>query len=121
MKATVKKGTLQHRTFVLETPRLILILRPLADEDEEAVHQRYAEWDAAKSLSRLTYPFSADTARRFIAGARAGLADRSTYLLAMLERESGAFVGIVSLRVPSHNPALPEAERAEVAGLGILG
>ncbi len=110
---------MQHRTFVLETPRLIL--RLLADEDEEAVHQLYADWDVAKSLSRLTYPFSVEAARRFIADARAGLVERSTYMLGMFERESGAFVGIVSLRVPSQNPALPEAERAEEAGLGILG
>ena len=115
----VANETVQPRTFVLETPRLIL--RPLAGEDVDAVHRLYAEWEVAKSLSRLPYPFSVEAARRFVADARAAFEQRSSYTLGMVERESGAFVGVVSLRIPAADPGLTEEERAEDAGLGILG
>ena len=42
-------------------------------------------------------------------------------MLGMFQRESDAFVGVVSLRIPSNNPHVSAEARAAVAGLGILG
>ncbi len=109
----------QPRPSILETDRLIL--RPLAEEDVAAVHRLYADWEVSKNLSRITYPFSIDAARRFVADARAAFEQRSGYRWRLSERQSGAFVGVVSLRMPSADPALPEEERDRHAGLGILG
>jgi len=111
--------TMRRQPFVLETPRLIL--RPLAEEDVGAIHRLYAEWDVAKSLSRIAHPFSVEAARRLIAEASAAFRQGSGYTLGMFERQGGAFVGVVSLRIPSADPALPGEERADDAGLGILG
>ena len=105
--------------FALDTPRLIL--RPLADEDVAAIHRLYADWDVAKTLSRIDHPFTIGAARRFVAEARAAFASGAGYTLAMVERDGGAVVGIVSLRVPSADPAATDEERAADAGLGILG
>ena len=112
-------ATMRRRPFVLETPRLLL--RPLAEEDVDAVHRLYAEWAVAKSLSRISHPFSLEAARRFVAEARAAFERGSGYVLGLFERRSGAFVGVVSLRIPSADPALPEEVCADAAGLGILG
>ncbi len=104
---------------MLETLRLLL--RPLAEEDVDAVHRLYAEWDVAKSLSRIAHPFSVEAARQFVAAAQAAFGHGAGYTLGMVERESGAFVGVVSLRIPSMDPALSDEVRADDAGLGILG
>lgn len=111
--------TMRRRPFVLETPRLLL--RPLAEEDVDAVHRLYADWDVAKGLSRIAHPFSVEAARRFVAEARAAFERGSGYVLGLFERRSGAFVGVVSLRIPAADPALPEEDCADAAGLGILG
>lgn len=107
------------RACVLETRRLLL--RSLADEDVDAVHRLYADWDVAKSLSRITHPFSLEAARQFVGEAQEALVQGSSYVLGMFERRNGALVGVVSLRIPSMDPARREEERADDARLGILG
>ncbi len=111
--------TMRRRPFVLEAPRLLL--RPLAEEDVDAVHRLYADWDVAKSLSRIAHPFSVEAARQFVAEARAASERGSGYVLGLFKRRSGAFVGVVSLRIPSTDSARREEDRADDAGLGILG
>lgn len=110
--------TMRRRPFVLEAPRLLL--RPLAEEDVDAVHRLYADWDVAKSLSRIAHPFSVEAARQFVAEARAASERGSGYVLGLFKRRSGAFVGVVSLRIPAADPQ-GDQDRADDAGLGILG
>jgi len=107
------------RACVLETRWLLL--RSLADEDVDAVHRLYADWDVARSLSRITHPFSLEAAQQFVGQAQEALGQGSSYVLGMFERRNGALVGVVSLRIPSMDPARREEERADDARLGILG
>ncbi|MDP9470515.1 MAG: GNAT family N-acetyltransferase [Chloroflexota bacterium] len=111
--------TKRQPLFVLETRRLIL--RPITGKDVDAVYRLYAEWDVAKTLSRLPFPFSIDAAQRFVGEAESAFAQRSAWVLGAMERPRSCFVGIVSLRIPGIDPGVPEAERAEAAGLGFLG
>ena len=111
--------TMQGQSFVLETSRLLL--RPLAEEVVDAVHRLYADWDVAKTLSRIAHPFSLEAARQFVAEAQAAFGQGSGYTLGMFERHGGAMVGVVSLRIPSTGPAQREENRADDARLGILG
>jgi [ribosomal protein S5]-alanine N-acetyltransferase len=103
----------------LETRRLIL--RPLMPSDVTSIFHLYADWEVAKNLSRIVFPFSYQAAQQFIATAQIDLAQASGYMLGMLQRESAAFVGVISLRIPSNDPQLSVEARAAVAGLGILG
>jgi 8-oxo-dGTP diphosphatase len=103
----------------LETQRLIL--RPLTPSDVAAIFHLYADWEVAKNLSRIVFPFSYQAAQQFIATAQADLAQASGYTLGMFQRESATFIGVISLRIPSNTPPLSAEARAPVAGLGILG
>ena len=111
--------TTVHRTVRLETRHLIL--RPLLPSDVTAIFHLYADWEVAKNLSRLVFPFSYQAAQQFIATAQRDLTQASGYMLGMLQRESDAFIGVISLRIPSNDPQLSVEARAAVAGLGILG
>jgi 8-oxo-dGTP diphosphatase len=103
----------------LETARLIL--RALSDDDVDSVFQLYADWTVAQSLSRIAFPFTREAAQQFVAEAYTALSDRSGYTLGVFHQDSSAFVGIVSLRVPSLDPSSLDEQRVEDAGLGILG
>ena len=111
--------SMRRRAVALDTPRLIL--RLLAEDDVDAVHRLYADWEVAKSLSRIPHPFSVEVARQFVVEAEAGFDQGSGYMLGMFEHRNGVLVGIVSLRIPSMDPVRREEERADDAGLGILG
>ena len=108
-----------HCILRLETRRLIL--RPLMPSDVTSIYHLYADWEVAKNLSRIVFPFSYQAAQQFIATAQIDLAQTSGYMLGMFQRERDAFVGVISLRIPSNNPHLSVEARAAVAGLGILG
>ncbi len=83
--------------------------------------QLYSDWAVSQYLSRITFPFTIEAAQHFVAHAQAALRQGSTYTLGIFERGSEAFVGVISLRVPSRDPTYPEEWRAEDVGLGILG
>jgi RimJ/RimL family protein N-acetyltransferase len=102
-------------TFPLTTRRLLL--RPVAVGDERALYALYSDRDVARWLSRLPAPYTRSSARRFVADAADDLARGAGCVLAMLERETDAFVGVVSLRIP----ALELDPWTADAGLGILG
>jgi RimJ/RimL family protein N-acetyltransferase len=105
--------------FPIKTARLIL--RPLAPTDADAVYRLYADWEVSKQLSRITFPFTHEAAHQFITDAQHGFANMGTYILAMVEQLTGACVGIISLRIPSRDPASPPEWQDEERGLGILG
>ncbi len=90
------------RFTTLETGRLIL--RPLAEQDVDNVFHLYSDWDVSHYLSRITFPFTIEAAQHFVAQAQAALHQGSAYTLGIFQRVSGAFVGVISLRVPSLDP-----------------
>jgi RimJ/RimL family protein N-acetyltransferase len=98
-----------------------LQLRALDDADVEDIHYLYSDQDVARYLMRLPSPYSRGAAQRFVADAQADLARGAAYVLEIVQRDIGVFVGVVALRIPSHDPALTDEERAEENGLGILG
>jgi RimJ/RimL family protein N-acetyltransferase len=109
----------QERIF--QTTRLII--RPLRMNDVEHVYELYSDWEVSKTLSRITFPFTRQAARQFVADAQAALAFQSvsSYILGMFQRDSRSFVGIVALRIPAHDSTLSDDERATWDGGGILG
>src|SRR5919199_4912790 len=106
---------------IFQTARLII--RPLRMDDVEDVYGLYSDWAVSKTLSRITFPFTRQAARQFVADAQAALAHEpvSSYILGMFQRDSRSFVGIVALRIPAHDSTLSDAERATRDGGGILG
>ncbi len=101
--------------FPLVTPRLGLW--PLAAEDTDAVVSLYNNWEVARWLSRLPWPFTSDSARIMISGAIRDLEHTRGYFLRIESRASGTFVGTASLRLPAYddNPWTTDTR------LGILG
>jgi RimJ/RimL family protein N-acetyltransferase len=115
----MESETTAHRFVPLETRRLLL--RPLTPSDIASVFHLYADWDVSKNLSRIVFPFTYQAAQQFITTAQTDLVQVSGYMLGMFQRERDIFVGVISLRIPCHNPRLSAEARAAVAGLGILG
>ena len=98
-------------------------MRPLRMDDVEHVYGLYSDWEVSKTLSRITFPFTCQAARQFVADAQAALACQpvSSYILGMFQRDSRSFVGIVALRIPAHDSTLSDDERATWDRGGILG
>ena len=112
-------GWLAGRGLVLETPRLLLAA--LLPQDQAEIYRLYASPEVARNLARLPARFTMGHALEFVNAAQAGLIGGHAYTLGVFLRDSGVFVGICALRLPAREPGLDEQERAEAAGLGILG
>ncbi len=106
---------MREDAFLLTTRRLVL--RQVTAADASALYALYGDWEVARWLSRLPWPFTRAAARTMVAEADAALRRGSGYFLAMLERDTGACVGVVSLRIPAREPQ----PWTDDAGLGILG
>ena len=102
-------------SFPLETRRLEL--RPVTVGDTRALHALYDDWEVARWLSRLPWPFTPESAEAMIAEAGEAFQRGSGCSLLMVERETAAVVGLVSLRLPAYE-AQPWTDDA---GLGVLG
>jgi len=107
------------RWLVLETSRLLLAA--LLPQDQAEIYRLYASPEVARNLARLPARFTMGHALEFVNAAQAGLIGGHAYTLGVFLRDSGVFVGICALRLPAREPGLDEQERAEAAGLGILG
>jgi RimJ/RimL family protein N-acetyltransferase len=101
--------------FPLETPRLSL--RPVAPSDEPALYRLYSDWEVARWLSRLPWPFTQTSATSFVTDAAEELRRGSGCMLAMLEHTTGALAGVASLRIP----ALEAEPWTTDCCLGLLG
>lgn len=101
--------------FLVITPRLTL--RPLASEDTDALVSLYSNWEVARWLSRLPWPFTSDSAQTMIGEATMDLERGRGYFLCIVARASGTFVGTLSLRLPAYDD---EAWTTDTT-LGILG
>ena len=81
-----------------------LLLRPLHPSDAEALHRLYGDWEVARWLSRVEWPFTRAVAEAMVTAAEADLAAQRGWFLAIMSLESSRFVGTVSLRVPARDP-----------------
>ena|SRR5579871_1564506 len=102
-------------SFPLQTRRLLL--RPVRVGDASALLALYGDWGVARWLSRLPWPFTPESAEAMIAQAEEALRLGSACSLLMVERETTAVAGLVSLRLPARD-AEPWTNDT---GLGILG
>ena len=78
-----------------------LTLGPVTPADATGIYHLYADWEVARWLSRLPWPFTSASAHAFITEAAHDLERGSGCVLAMLERDTSAFVGVLSLRIPA--------------------
>ncbi len=83
----------------LSTDRLVL--RPLVPEDADALHRLVNDWEVARNLAVVPFPYPRELADDWIRSTRHSLADGSGYQLAITGREGEheIMVGVVGLRV----------------------
>ena len=83
----------------LKTERLSL--RPLREQDAEALHRLVNDWEVTRTLAEIPYPYPRALADEWIASTAAQLADGTGYHLAITGTEGATetLVGLVGLRV----------------------
>lgn len=101
--------------FPVVRPRLTL--RPLASEDTDALVSLYSNWEIARSLSRLPWPFTSESAQTMIRDTTLDLERGRGYFMRIESRAHKIFVGTVSLRLSAYDE---EAWTTDTR-LGILG
>jgi len=74
-----------------------LVLRPLAMADAPALHRLVNDWEVAKTLARVPFPYPHALADEWIASTWAQLAAGEAWHLAVTLREGDALVGSVGL------------------------
>jgi len=84
----------------IETERLRL--RPFRAGDADTVRRLAGEWEVARSLANVPYPYGPDDAAEWISHTRRGLTAGSEVTLAITRRDDGALVGAVGLRLSLH-------------------
>ncbi|MFC0408605.1 8-oxo-dGTP diphosphatase MutT [Roseomonas elaeocarpi] len=79
-----------------------LILRPLRAEDAAALHRLVNDWEVARMLSRVPFPYPRELADEWIASTRAQIAAGTAWHLAIVEEQDGTeqLVGCVALARP---------------------
>lgn len=75
----------------LETERLLL--RPPGRSDAAAIAALIGEWDVAKNLGRVPYPYSEADAHKFFDRLDARLADQLDLTLGITLKTDGAYIG----------------------------
>jgi 8-oxo-dGTP diphosphatase len=75
-------------------------LRPLAAGDAAALHRLVNDWEVAKNLARVPFPYSRDAADEWIPRTLEQLAAGEAWNLAVVSAEDGAetLIGLVGLR-----------------------
>jgi 8-oxo-dGTP diphosphatase len=78
-----------------------LILRPLIPEDAEALHRLVNDWEVARNLTVVPFPYPRELADQWILSTRSELARGAAYHLAITGREGEyeVLVGLVGLHV----------------------
>jgi 8-oxo-dGTP diphosphatase len=84
----------------IETERLLL--RPLEPGDADAVRPLVGNWDVARFLPHVPYPYGPGAAEDWIGHTRRGLAAGSEVTLAVTCKEDAALVGAISLNLSLH-------------------
>ena len=79
----------------LETERFLL--RPLRPTDAAELHRLVNDWEVAKTLARVPFPYPRDLADEWIASTVERIAEGEAYHLAIARREDDVLVGCVGL------------------------
>ncbi|MEO3472293.1 bifunctional GNAT family N-acetyltransferase/(deoxy)nucleoside triphosphate pyrophosphohydrolase [Roseomonas sp. CAU 1739] len=79
----------------LETERFLL--RPLRSTDAAELHRLVNDWEVAKTLARVPFPYSRDLADEWIASTAERIAEGEAYHLAIARRGDDVLVGCVGL------------------------
>lgn len=82
---------------VLETARLRL--RPYEQADATALHRLINDWEVVRSLSNVPFPYRREDAEGWIVFAEEQRAGANGWHLAIVDRDSNAFLGSVGLRL----------------------
>jgi 8-oxo-dGTP diphosphatase len=83
-----------------------LRLRPLRADDAAALHRLVNDWEVAKTLARVPFPYPRDLADEWIASTRAQISAGAAWHLAVTRMEDGAeaLLGCVGLTLDPKNP-----------------
>jgi len=83
-----------------------LRLRPLRADDAAALHRLVNDWEVAKTLARVPFPYPRDLADEWIASTRAQIAAGTAWHLAVTREDDGAeaLLGCVGLTLDPKNP-----------------
>jgi RimJ/RimL family protein N-acetyltransferase len=109
LRQGIPHARLGHRSWVSMTndpfPRGTrrLILRHLVPNDADALRDLYGDWQIARWLSLLPWPFTSEAAEELIADA-ATQPVRGSGFVAIETHASCIFVGTISLRLPAYEP-----------------
>ncbi|MBW8269191.1 bifunctional GNAT family N-acetyltransferase/(deoxy)nucleoside triphosphate pyrophosphohydrolase [Caldovatus aquaticus] len=88
-----------------------LTLRPLRPEDAPALHRLVNDWEVAKNLARVPFPYPRELADEWIASTRARLVTGEGYDLAIVgrdEQDREVLLGCVGLRLDTRAPRTAE-------------
>ena len=85
--------------FPLRTERLVL--RPLVEEDADAIHRLVNDWEVVRMLTRLPFPYPRPLADEWIASTAKQMAEGTAYHLAITGDENGRemLIGCVGVRL----------------------
>src|SRR5512137_1554987 len=77
------------------------VLRPLRAEDAAELHRLVNDWEVAKTLARVPFPYPRQLADEWIASTLEQIAEGTAYHLAIAqpEAEGGAMLGCVGLTI----------------------
>jgi len=83
-----------------------LRLRPLRADDAASLHRLVNDWEVAKTLARVPFPYPRDLADEWIASTRAQISAGTAWHLAVTREEDGteALLGCVGLTLDAKNP-----------------
>lgn len=73
------------------------LLRPLRATDAAELHRLVNDWEVAKTLARVPFPYSRDLADEWVASTIERIAQGEAYHLAIARREDDVLVGCVGL------------------------
>lgn len=78
-----------------------LTLRPVRPEDADMVHRLVNDWEVARNLAHVPFPYSREAAVEWIASTEAPLANGTAYNLAITGRDDDRelLVGVIGLRL----------------------
>ncbi|MFT8245973.1 bifunctional GNAT family N-acetyltransferase/(deoxy)nucleoside triphosphate pyrophosphohydrolase [Roseomonas sp. BN140053] len=90
----------------LRTERLVL--RPLRDGDAAELHRLVNDWEVARMLSRVPFPYPRELAAAWIASTREEIADGRAFHLAVVrgEADDGPLIGCVGLTLAGRDAEL---------------
>jgi len=97
-------GEQMRSGLALKTERLTL--RPLRADDAADLHRLVNDWEVAKTLARVPFPYPRDLADEWIASTRAQIAAGTAWHLAVTRQVDGteALLGCVGLTLDAKNP-----------------